>query len=485
MSPYYLKPDPLTNGVISSRLENSWRKKSTITKEDLKAIHQALLQHDIFGEVAESIVVPIIQENEDIGDKLLQGILLHLDRGKKEPENKVNHVSLFPQKGFVLKDGIHGAAYGRFQYVYRSKGIRIFWFESGLIEYRAVYSTIDGHGFQYAAEEIDGCNIFEPIELDDIEHSPLHEAFGSGEILISNLAGIKKDFIRDYPIEYLLYPPDVEELSSFSIQLREQLWDSIIELIKELAIQMKTGDERADLLHFLADFTENQGIQPKAYHIIALFDFYKEYQSEINQANFNELLSIVRKQASPVDRNSDPVEAHVLIHQLEAVPTGAEYAAVYQELIYKCLKQIFSGNLKGGKLEVPQNDGRKRIDIVFDNQDNTGFFSYIRERYAIFCPKIFIECKNYSTDPTNPEVDQLLGRFGPYAGKFGILACRKVADHEKLLQRCKDAMHQAKGHMIYLEDKDIKRLLELKESSDEEGIMDYLMMKWDRLVMNN
>ncbi|EFM11020.1 hypothetical protein PaecuDRAFT_2273 [Paenibacillus curdlanolyticus YK9] len=482
---YYLKPDKLTNGVISKILENSWRNNPTIAKVDLKKIHQVLVEHNIFGEVAENIFVPVFKEKEKIGEKLLEGIQLHIDRGNEEPENKVNHVSLFPQKGFVLKDGIYGAAFGRFKYVYRSKGIRIFWFESGLIEYRAVYSTIDKYGFQYTAEEFDGCNIFDDIELDDIMHSPLNEAFGNGKILISNLAKIKKDFVRDYPIEYLLYPPDVEELSSFSVQLREQIWDSIIELIKELALNMKFKDERSDLINFLTDFMEEQSIQPNAYHIISLFDFYRENQTKINQSDFAELLSIIRKQSSPIDNTSNPIDASLLINQLEATPKGTENAGVYHDIIFQCLTQIFSGALKRGQKEVSLNEGRKRIDIVFDNHDNTGFFAYIRDRYQIFCPKIFIECKNYSSDPKNPEMDQLLGRFGQYSGKFGILLCREVTNYEKLLQRCKDAMHQAKGHIIFFEDKDIKILLELKKASNEEGIMEYLSNKWDELILNN
>ncbi|PKQ89418.1 hypothetical protein CXK86_20440 [Paenibacillus sp. BGI2013] len=485
MSDKYLKPDKLTQGVISRILENSWRNKPNINKLDLKEIHQVLVEHGIFGEIAKNIYVPIVEKTENTNEKLLKGIQSHRDRGKEEPENKLNHVTLFPEKGFILKDGIHGAAFGRFQYVYRSKGYRIFWFESGIIEYRPVYSTIDEYGFQYAAEEFDGCNIFDDIGLDVIEQSPLNEAFGNGKIFISNLARIKKDFVRDYPIEYLLYPPDVEELSPFSVQLREQIWDSIIELIKELALNSKSENERADLLNYLTDFMEEQNIQPNAYHIITLFDFYKENQSKINQSDFAELLSLVRKQSSPLDNTSNPIEANLLIKQLEETPSGKENARAYHDLIYNCLTQIFKGNLKRGKKEIDLNEGRKRVDITFDNFDNSGFFAFIRDRYQIHCPKVFIECKNYSSDPQNPEIDQLLGRFGPDRGNFGILLCRQINDYTRLLRRCKDVTHQFKGYIIFLEDADIINLLKLKEASDEEGILDYLLIKWDQLILNN
>lgn len=131
------------------------------------------------------------------------------------------------------------------------------------------------------------------------------------------------------------------------------------------------------------------------------------------------------------------------------------------------------------------NQGRKRIDIVFDNFDNKGFFAHIRDRHNIFCPKIFIECKNYSTDPTNQEVDQLIGRLGNISGKFGILICRQVENEELLMQRCKAARDKGQGHIIYLVDKDIKNLLLMKEALDNEGIINYLLNKWDRLILDN
>ncbi len=483
MNHYYLKSDALTGGVITRILEDSWRQKSTVSKQDLKALHQVFSDNDMFNEVAENIYVPVSAEKEELEEKLVKGIIAHLERGKKEPENKLNHVKLFPKNGFILKDGIYGSAFGRFNYIYRSKGIRIYWFESGDIEYRAVYATINEYGFQYAAEEVDGCNIFDDLDLSDISCSPLEEAFGTGEILISNLVKIKEDFIRDYPIEYLLYPPDVDKLSSFSIQVREQIWDAIIELIKELALDY--NNDKEGLLCYLIEFMESQEIQPSAYHVIELFDFYRENQSKINEKEFFKMMSIVRQSSTPEGLPLPPVNAEELIKELEAIPEGTENANAYHDLIFRCLSIIFDRSLKRGKKEVPMNEGRKRVDIVFDNRDTTGFFAHIRYQNNIPCPKILIECKNYSSDPKNPEVDQLLGRFGDLTGRFGFLVCRKIEDDKLLLKRCRDAVYHRRDFVICLEDKDIKALLKLKETSDEEGIMEYLLYKMDRLILNS
>jgi len=62
---------------------------------------------------------------------------------------------------------------------------------------------------------MDGWNIFNEKEIEDISNSPLEEAFGNGQVLITNLANIKEDFIRDYPIKYLLHLPDVENYQFF------------------------------------------------------------------------------------------------------------------------------------------------------------------------------------------------------------------------------------------------------------------------------
>lgn len=485
MTQNFLKPDPLTKGIITNILVGSWKNQSVVSKEILRSIHQALIDNQTFGEVAERIFVPIDGKKEDLGKKLMDGIQLHLDREKGDPQNKIDQVTLFPDRGFILKDDIHGAAFGRFKYVYRSKGTRIYWFESGAIEYRPVYSTIDEYGFNYVAEEFDGCNIFEDIEFEEIEHTPLKAAFGNGEILIENLSNINQDFIRDYAIEYLLYPPDVQYLSSFSIQLREQIWDSIIDLIKDLAVDTTEREEKLSLLDYLTNLMEKINIHPEAYHIIMLFDFYRENYPKIDENYFLTLMSILRKHSVPESpATTFPFDAEELISELEALCPGTRDAESYHDLIFRCLSIIFANGLKRGKKEVRINEDRKRVDIVFDNHDASGFFAHIRDRHGVFCPKIFIECKNYTSDPKNPEVDQLLGRFGTNTGKFGILICREVKDTETLMKRCKDAMHNDKKYVMFFDDADIKTLLRIKGYSNEDEIMNYLFNKWDKLILN-
>ncbi|MGG4409247.1 hypothetical protein ABER75_10955 [Niallia taxi] len=471
MTQSYLQPDIITGGAITRILEGYWKNKGIIKNEDLKQIHNALVDNNVFGEVAKYIFIPI-EKKIPIGDKLQKGIVAAIQQVQ---ENKTKHVHLFENKGVILKDDIYGSAFGTFQYIYRSKGIRIHWFENGLIQYDSVYSKNDINGFEYQTEEIDAWSIFSDNEIDNSMDSPLDEAFGNGEILIANLVNIKEDFSRKYAIEYLLYPPDVEKLSVFSIKVREQIWDAIITLMKEVALDF--NQDKTNLLTYLTVFVEFANISPAAYHVISMFDFYRENQSRIDEDQFLKIMSLIRKQ-------SDPIDGNLLIQELEGISPGKTTATEYHNLIFKSLTQIFDNGLRRGDKEVKINEGRKRVDIVFDNQDTNGFFAHIRERNKIFCPYIFIECKNYSSDPSNPEVDQLLGRLGDYRGRFGILICREIEDEELLMKRCKDAMHNDKKYIIYLQDKDIKALLTLKEALNEQGIMDYLLSKWDKLILN-
>ncbi|MBB6022426.1 DNA (cytosine-5)-methyltransferase 1 [Paenibacillus sp. JGP012] len=187
-----------------------------------------------------------------------------------------------------------------------------------------------------------------------------------------------------------------------------------------------------------------------------------------------------------LEKNTDKLtEAESFIHQIKSLPRGNGTANNYHELIFQCLNYIFIDSFKRGRSEVQLNNGRKRADIVFDNYATTGFFAHVKDGYQVFCPRIFIECKNYSSDPSNPEVDQLLGRLGNRVGQLGILICREVQDTEKLMNRCKDALYQSGSYIFFLTDKDIIELLRFKEASDEESILEYLSLLWDKLTLNN
>jgi len=182
------------------------------------------------------------------------------------------------------------------------------------------------------------------------------------------------------------------------------------------------------------------------------------------------------KNSEKVSINYDDIE-----RKLKAIPLGTENAHNYHNLIVGILESIFYPRWIFPKKEQEIHDGRKRIDIVFSNRAKSGFFFNLSQNIpALF---IIVECKNYSKDPANPELDQIAGRFSPSRGKFGMIICRRIEDKDKFFARCKDNVNDDRGHIIGLDDDDILNLLKLKSLEDEKGIDSFIDNLYRKIVM--
>ena len=165
-----------------------------------------------------------------------------------------------------------------------------------------------------------------------------------------------------------------------------------------------------------------------------------------------------------------------LVSKLRSIPKGTASAGAYHTLMIGILEFIFYPNLINPVKEQPINDARKRIDICVDNAaPSEGFFHRLQHAHNIPCPYIFVECKNYSNDVANPELDQMVGRFSPNRGKFGIITCRDINNEPLFLKRCSDSFTSQHGLIIPLTDNDIISILEQKKAGvphPEENILD-------------
>lgn len=153
--------------------------------------------------------------------------------------------------------------------------------------------------------------------------------------------------------------------------------------------------------------------------------------------------------------------AHALQEELQAIPPGLENASTYHKFMVGALQFIFWPNLIYPHKEQEINQGRKRIDIKYTNAAKSGFFYRVHTAHKIASNWVMVECKNYSSDPKNPEIDQLLGRFSVNRGKLGILLFRNTDNRARLISRCRDAAQADNGFVIPLSDIDVFDYLEL------------------------
>jgi hypothetical protein len=169
--------------------------------------------------------------------------------------------------------------------------------------------------------------------------------------------------------------------------------------------------------------------------------------------------------------------------KLKEISPGHDQANQYHDLILGALNEIFYPWLTRPVKEQPVDDGRKRIDIMYSNSAEEGFFSRLVHHHKILCPYVSVECKNYSEDPKNPELDQLQGRFSRKRGRFGILVCRSVVDRDLMLKKLQDVVNNTDGLIMLLEDTDIDTLLRLKAAGKHREISDYLEEKLKPILM--
>jgi hypothetical protein len=166
-----------------------------------------------------------------------------------------------------------------------------------------------------------------------------------------------------------------------------------------------------------------------------------------------------------IDGANIPEICVYLANKLKDTPPGNDHASAYHRLVIGILELIFYPTLTNPHKEKEIHEGRKRIDIVFDNAARDGEFHRLVEMRKIPANYIVVECKNYAKDVKNPELDQLTGRFSFRRGQFGMLLCRSVQNYETLIKRCQDTFTDLRGLIIPILDDDLIALLEAKATS--------------------
>lgn len=167
-----------------------------------------------------------------------------------------------------------------------------------------------------------------------------------------------------------------------------------------------------------------------------------------------------------------------LVETLGQIPSGRRHATSYHHFITGVMTHIFYPDLINPALEQEIDDGRKRIDLTFLNSAEQGFFKDRKDDPFTVAREVIVECKNYTDDIANPEIDQLSGRFDPRRGRFGIILCRTIVDEALAMRRCRDVFQAQRGVIIVLGDNDIVRLLGESEITRDIATQNLLRAKF-------
>lgn len=287
----------------------------------VSAILKSLGMNNDLDLVSLNKTIELLASQNDIMQKIPINVLKSIDTLQCEACDDIN---FYPQKGILLYDGIYGAAGGRGRYFYKSKGIRVFLFADKKIEVVSTYCTIDESGFSLQNESIDD---FLEIKDNEACNSLLNYMdVGNDNIplqMIKFITNIKKPFIVDYYIEYLLFPPDVNVLSEFSSKAGSLLWEICLsnEFKKEWGL--KFVNTAINLLISI-------NILPPSLELL-------QYIRNSANVNFEDLMN-------SINYIKDAIEKHNNKNLVSAINIGVGPLGVGidTEALYEKLKKVFS-----------------------------------------------------------------------------------------------------------------------------------------------
>lgn len=190
---------------------------------------------------------------------------------------------------------------------------------------------------------------------------------------------------------------------------------------------------------------------------------------------------LIRHNLADSDIRGADVNWDALLLGVVSLPAGTENASKYEDAIQQLLTALFHPSLADPIIQHEINAGRKRIDITYTNMAMCGFFRWLAAHYP--APHVFVECKNYSADVGNPELDQLSGRFSPSRGRFGILVCRSFENRNLFDKRCRDTVKDDRGFVVALDDNDLRALAEARKVDDAKLEFKLLKNRFNALIM--
>lgn len=276
------------------------------------------------------------------------------------------------------------------------------------------------------------------------------------------MALTSQEFYSDFVLDYL----EQEEIRRGS---------ALVQTIKSSGRKKVLKKDLEAKYHFSKDFlAQFASATPEV--LQKYKDFYRNLPGGIGSLTDADILDRFNEFFDPT------AFSWALMAQLREIPPGPEYATRYHKFMIGTLEFLFYPNLVYPVLEAEIHDGRKRIDILYTNASKLGVFERLQKLPQTHSHFVPVECKNYTREIANPELDQIAGRFSRERGQFGIVCCRRLDDKERFIARCRDTARDGRGTIVPLDDDDILQLLELIGQNRRTSADEFLTAVIQRIV---
>jgi hypothetical protein len=154
-------------------------------------------------------------------------------------------------------------------------------------------------------------------------------------------------------------------------------------------------------------------------------------------------------------------------NNLSKIKTGQKQAAEYQRLVAKILHETFSPQLDEPHLEVSNESGASRYDIVFMNRADRGFWHDIK--FSRGNSIVIFDAKN-KNELSPSDADQMLRYSSPWRGNVIFLVCRNTPS-KAFTTRSADLLKEKGVCLIVLSDRELEEIYSLKQKGSDPTIV--------------
>jgi len=196
---------------------------------------------------------------------------------------------------------------------------------------------------------------------------------------------------------------------------------------------------------------------------------------------FQDISSLIKTKKEKIEDEKDQLKS--LKNKLTKIKWWNDQAAEFHKTVKNILDIVLKPNLINWIIEQEVLEWIKRIDILYENKALYWFFNWLNYLKRVDCAFIPVECKNYWWDINNPEIDQLIWRFGKTIWKFWLLIANTISNKTILIKKLNKNYLDDKGFVIYFDKDEIIKMAEFYLNNDEEWISNIFMERFKEVIL--